>query len=60
MTNLIPITKNEIGNTELNSVNDREIHSYYKLAMALLIKHFPIKLSEKTIQRHLNKLRDAR
>ena len=31
MTNLIPITKNEIGNTELNSVNAREIHNYLKV-----------------------------
>lgn len=31
MTNLITITKNEIGNAELNSVNAREIHSYLEV-----------------------------
>ena len=31
MTNIITITKNEIGNAELNSVNAREIHSYLEV-----------------------------
>lgn len=31
MQNLIAITKSEIGNTELNSVNAREIHSYLQV-----------------------------
>ena len=31
MTNLITITKNEIGNAELNSANARDIHSYLEV-----------------------------
>ena len=31
MTDIITITKNEIGNAELNSVNAREIHSYLEV-----------------------------
>ena len=31
MTNIIKITKNEIGNAELNSVNARDIHSYLEV-----------------------------
>lgn len=48
---------------EKKDLLDRKIvgeDSYYKLTMPLLVQHFPIKLSEKTIQRHLNKLRDKK
>lgn len=31
MTNIITITKNEIGNAELNSVNARDIHNYLQV-----------------------------
>ena len=31
MTNIIKITKNEIGNAELNSVNARDIHNYLQV-----------------------------
>ena len=31
MTNIITITKNEIGNAELNSVNARDVHSYLEV-----------------------------
>ncbi|WP_418180615.1 antA/AntB antirepressor family protein [Aliarcobacter lanthieri] len=31
MQDIIKVTKNEIGNTELNSVNAREIHSYLEV-----------------------------
>ena len=31
MTNIITITKNEIGNAELNSVNARDIHDYLQV-----------------------------
>ena len=31
MTNIIKITKNEIGNAELNSVNARDIHNYLEV-----------------------------
>ena len=31
MKNLISITKSEIGNTELNSVNARDIHNYLEV-----------------------------
>jgi len=31
MQNLIAITKSEIGNTELNSVNARDIHNYLEV-----------------------------
>ena len=48
---------------EKKDLLDRKIvgeDSYYKLTMPLLVQHFPIKLSEKTIQRHLNKIRDKK
>ena len=31
MTNIIKVTKNEIGNAELNSVNARDIHNYLQV-----------------------------
>ena len=31
MTNIIKVTKNEIGNAELNSVNAKEIHDYLQV-----------------------------